>query len=204
MRELDYSLDNVKERVEAAVKHNRLYIEERLQQYFQRKKVQQDRGLPVFSFVGYGRSGKDTAAEYIVKKTCGKLAYGGSNSYIMAPLIAHSLRVTVEEAFERRHENRNYWRVFLNTLREEDLTIIAKMSLAKSDMLVGLRGKAEVPAIVKERIADLVIWVERPQVEQDYTVEFTRQDCDLMILNDRELTHYHEKLDRLLSSFKLI
>lgn len=204
MKPLDYSLENVRERVEKSVQHNRQYIEERLGQYTQRKRYQEKHNLPVLSFVGYGRSGKDTAAEYIVKRTKGKIIYGGSNSDVVSPLIAHSLGVSSKEAFDRRHENRNYWRVFLNVFREKHLTLISKMSLAMSDMLVGMRGAEEVPAVIEEKIATLVIWVEKPDVPVDETVEFTKQDCDLIILNDRTLEDYYVKLDRLLAAFKLI
>ena len=150
---------------------------------------------PVLCFLGHGRHGKDASAIYWCNKL--NIAYPGSASVLMTPLIAATNSCGHETAWTTRHENRAYWRAFCDGFRAKDPSLLARMCLGLGDVLVGLRGAVEVMAVKKECLTHAMVWIRRPGFPDDPTVEFTAGDCDFTIENGGSLLDLYAKIDRL-------
>jgi hypothetical protein len=72
------------------------------------------------AFVGYGRAGKDTAAEWFRDHT--NLRHTGSSSDTCKPLVALMLGQSIERCFAERHRNRLFWKQFLDNFRKGTYT----------------------------------------------------------------------------------
>lgn len=134
------------------------------------------------AILGYGRAGKDTAADFLDDHT--PLRYGGSTSEYLCPYVAARLGFSEEEAFRRRHESdemRTLWYDIGNELRKDDPLFLVRKVLAGGDMVVGLRDGEEV-ARLPEVGVDLRIWVHR-DVKPDPTCKFGPEDCDVVLYN---------------------
>lgn len=184
-----------------ALRGKRDYLQELLERYRQRQAQRKLRGIPVLSFCGPGRSGKDVAGEYLAQRY--QLDFTGSTSHIVCPLVAYALRREESDCFAQRHQERGFWKLFCDALRKEDASLIARLALADGDILSGVRGEPEVRAVRDRGIADLLIWVRRPQVPADPTMDYTDDYCDLVIGNEATLSLYYERLDRLAAALKI-
>lgn len=134
------------------------------------------------AILGHGRSGKDTAAEFLDNHT--PLRYGGSTSEYLCPFVAAKLGIPEQEAFRRRHESdemRMLWYDAGNELRRDDPLFLVRRVLADGDLVVGLRDAEEV-ARLPEIGVDLLIWIHR-DVPVDPTCKFGPEDCDVVVHN---------------------
>lgn len=134
------------------------------------------------AILGHGRSGKDTAADFLDDHT--PLVYAGSTSEFLAPYVAERLGIGKDEAFRRRHESdamRTFWYDLGNELRRDDPLVLVRQVLAAGDMVVGLRDAEEV-ARLPEVGVDLRIWIHR-DVPADPTCKFGPEDCDVVVHN---------------------
>lgn len=152
------------------------------------------------AILGNGRAGKDTCGAWFGEHT--NLKYVGSTSEVVCPLIAQELGISPEEAWNSRHNNRQFWYEWCNEYRKEDPAKLAKYCLSRGDMVVGLRDKIELYACKEEDLFDLIIWVDR-DVPEDKTVTFSREDCDIMISNRGSFEELYGKLARLAKSLGL-
>lgn len=148
-------------------------------------------------FVGYGRAGKDEAAQFCESHL--GLRYGGSFSWHAKEDMARLLGVHPMTAWETRHKNRQFWKDECDKLRANDLTILAKRALATGDICAGLRDKVELDAVVAEGLFDRIVWVNNPRVPVDMTVTYTREDVLALpngseIINDGDLKLYHKRV----------
>lgn len=171
-----------------------------------------DHRKPRLMIMGYGRHGKDTAAEYLRDK------YGltfQSSSIAAAEAIFPLLQSvrdygSVEEAFEDRHSvilvgvddgqilMREVWHQAIKLLNKGDPTTLAKQIYAKSDIYVGIRSKEEFNAIKSKRMFDLSIWIDRgehlpPEAEVSCTV--SPDMADLVVNNNGTLEDLYNNLD---------
>ena len=194
----DYSFDRLEERAAAALEHHREYVERLERGYEHRSKVRKKYGVPALAILGMGRAGKDTAGEFLAEKF--SLAPAISSSLNALPLAAHMAGVRSEKDYTafytERHQNRVFWIHALHALRRGDLTRLARWCLGACDLAIGLRGKEEFAAVMREGVCDLSVWVHR-DVPVDPTVEFTREDCDVVVDNTTSLERFHERLTRL-------
>lgn len=146
-------------------------------------------------FVGYGRAGKDEAAQFAESHL--GLRYGGSFSWHAKEDVAVALGVHPMTAWETRRQHRKFWYDECNRLRANDITILAKRALASGDIVAGLRDKPELDAVVAQGLFDAIVWVDR-DVPVDPTVTFTKQDVldagGTVIDNRGSLPEYHLKL----------
>lgn len=166
------------------------FIETELLLFEQRKQTGQlPRIVPMFG--GHGRSGKDEAA--IALKEAG-WRFETSMSQVCAPLIAKDRREPVEEAFRERHHHRHFWRGWYDGLRDFDPKILVCMTLARNDLLVGIRSKAELVACREADLFQMAIWVDRPGIPVDPTVEYTIADCDCLLPNYEDLESWHYRV----------
>jgi hypothetical protein len=196
--EPNYSLDGLSDRAEAARTALGFVVDERLKAYAKRRAGMAKEGIPILCVVGFGRAGKDTAADYLGPTF--HLARGPSSSLTCLPFVTHMVygKVTFEQTvYDERHSRREFWLHACNALREKDPTLLAKMCLALGEMVVGIRGKPEFDAVVKDGVVDLTLWVDNTRVPPDFTVEFAREDCDVVVDNHTTLDQFHRRLARL-------
>lgn len=157
-------------------------------------------GIKVPAFCGYGRAGKDLAAEYLVSQYA--VSAGISTSLVSLPLIlravvAHGVMTSENLVYSSRHENRMFWFDFLNQFRAHDPTMIVRMALATSDIVVGIRSGFELHACVQAGLVQPTVWVDNPRVPVDPTVEFSAEDCLVTVSNSGARESYYRKLDEL-------
>lgn len=193
----NYDMGGLDERAAAALEAHRGYVEGLEEKYQSRTRVRRELGVPALALVGMGRAGKDTAGEYLSKRF--DLAKPVSSSMNAMPLAAHMAGVRDEKDFPafyaERHQNRVFWIHALHALRRGDLTRLARWCLGACDLAIGLRGKEEFAAVMKNGVCDLSVWVNR-DVPDDPTTEFAREDCDVVIDNTTTLERFHSRLER--------
>ena len=183
--------------VRKAKRANKAYLEELEQAFLDRREEREQRGIPVLAICGHGRAGKDLSAEYLCHVL--KITYGGSCSSIILPLIAHSLDIPEEQAWEERHQHRAFWFDWCCALRQDDAAMLPRLLLGKGDMVVGIRSDVEMHAA--ESLLDFTVWIERPQADVDPTIQYGPEDCDVVIYNDGGKLSLYRKLDKLVSIF---
>jgi hypothetical protein len=155
---------------------------------------------PTLAFVGYGRSGKDTCADWLRENT--SLVYEGGCSWTARAYMAGRLSedegklVTPDEAYARRHEDRDKWYRYLNEYREGDPTRLVRDCLAHSHVVCGIRDREELLGAKAEGLVDLVIWVDR-DVPVDTTVTYSIDDCDLVLRNRGSKAELYSRLSRM-------
>lgn len=143
-------------------------------------------------FVGNGRAGKDEAAIFLGSIT--QLKYAGSFSWAALPYMAKLLDLHPCQAWEQRHQHRQFWKDELDKLRLSDQCHLARLVVQSGDIGAGLRDIKEINAVKAERLFDRIVWVERPGTPVDSTVTFTSEDAHEVIMNDGTLEQYHAKL----------
>jgi hypothetical protein len=162
--------------------------------------------------VGHGRHGKDTIADWFDEWT--DLVHPGSLSWFLATAMvgrrefppgfdAKVLAIEVDpfsvvrRLWNRRHDDREFWKAYGTRLREREPGILIKTALGHGDMVVGCRDKAEIDYLRSENLVDLIIWVERAGFEKDPTIEFGPEVADIVILNDTDVAGLTNKVERL-------
>lgn len=154
-------------------------------------------GLPKILICGEGRSGKDTACEYLAKITT--LRNAGTTSKYLCKYVAEKLGLSEEEAYARRHESdemRTVWYNYGNELRLNGPSTLARIALANGEISGGIRDYDEAIACKKENVADILIWIKNPRVPKDPTMKFGEEQCDITILNSGTLQEFYDRLRR--------
>lgn len=194
-----YNLATVTDRVTAARTSDAgvLYLAGLEKAYKARRAARRKRGLPALCFLGHGRCGKDTAARYAAAAMGAH--YGGASSEILLWFVARATGLAPDVAWRERHGHREFWVAAGHAARGEDYACLARANLGRGDVAAGIRGDIELHAAVQTGVIDLAVWVERPGVPADPTVEFGAADCDVTIYNDGSLTAFYRRLDRLVA-----
>jgi hypothetical protein len=143
---------------------------------------------------GPGRAGKDECGRWFAEHT--PLRYSKSTSQVIAPFAAAHLGLSVEEAFRRRHEDRDLWFKLGCELRRDDPAYLAREVLRDGDLVVGVRDRAEMEATIREGLVSLVIWIDR-DVPVDPTLTYGRELADMVIENRWSLADLRRRLDRI-------
>ena len=151
---------------------------------------------------GHGRAGKDIAAEWFVHN-CG-LRYFGSTSKVIWPHAAARLGLSMREAWQRRHEQRQVWFDIGNELRESDPAYLAREVLRQGDLCIGIRSKGEMATVVRERLVDVLLWVDR-NVLNDPTLEYNVDDFPFIVVrNHGELADFCASLEWLAGALGIL
>lgn len=192
----DYSFANLSERAQRALEAHQQYVEKLEAAYKSRQLLRQQRGIPTVGILGMGRAGKDTAGEFLVPRY--SLGESKTSSLVVLPLVAHMASqrdsASYDAFYKDRHNHRRFWIEACHALREDDKTRLVRWCLSTCDLAMGYRGKIEFDAA--NAIVDLTVWIENPRVGNDITVEFMREDCDVVIDNATTLERFHERLAR--------
>lgn len=190
----NYSFDGLAERAQAALEAHRWQVELMEADYVTRTHLRREMGVPALAILGMGRAGKDEAGLFLAKTF--NHVTPKSSSLNALPFVAHMIGIDAGHAYAERHQHREFWVEACNQLRRPDLTTLARWCLGQCDFAVGLRGRDEVPAVVKGGVVDLTIWVSR-DVPTDPTVEFTSKECDFVVENHWSLEEFHTRLTRI-------
>lgn len=124
--------------------------------------------------VGEGLNGKDTLAELITTHLGYK--FRGSSQVaakeVVYPLL-ENFYSSVEECFEDRRNNRGLWKVLICAYNRKDKTALARLVTEGGYGYTGLRDWEEVVDCINQRLFDVVVWIERPDISQkDSTLNF--------------------------------
>lgn len=198
--EPNYSFDDLMNRARASRERHADYVAARLDQFEEHRGRRRERRVPVVAFLGMGRAGKDTAAEYFCLRT--GLTYAGSSSSMVLPIIADSIGVPPALAWVERHQNRQFWIEWCHAFRHDDPALLVKMALGAGDVVVGVRGKVELHAVQRDNLIDYSVWVDNPRAPVDPTVEFGPADCDFSIPNHGAVTDLYRRIDVLVRALR--
>jgi len=190
----DYSLQDLDVRAKKALAALSLYVTDHDEHYRYVRDLRARMRVPQIALLGMSRAGKDTAALFLAQFFV--FPKPQSSSLTVLPLIAHMAQGDREDVYKYRHENREFWLQACHALRADDPTRLARWSLCDSPFSIGLRGKKEFDAVRNEGIIDLSVWIDNSRVAVDPTVEFTRDDCDVVIDNHTSLDKFYDRLTR--------
>jgi hypothetical protein len=151
-------------------------------------------GVPILAVVGKGRAGKDTSAEWLRDNTV--LRFDGGCSWHGREIVAEKLGISVEEAWQTRHDRRMEWYRILCEFRQNDPARLVKRCLVNNHVVCGVRDGVEMRAAIDEGLIDLVIWIERA-VPDDPTLTFGPEVADVIIDNNGTLKGLYRRLFRL-------
>ncbi len=152
--------------------------------------------------VGHGRHGKDTLANMLDVELGFK--FRGSSevaaSAVVYPLMSNFYD-SPEDAFSRRHENRELWRAVISDFNREDPARLSKLVCADGHGYTGLRDKREVITTIKSGLFTHVIWIKRPDLkEDDSTMMFDLSDLETLNRNGfcRQLAYVENHTEEVL------
>lgn len=140
-----------------------------------------------FLIIGWGRSGKDTLAEFWEKQFGVK--FTSSSWYCCEKVVFPILRqkygyVFVKDCYEDKHNHRSEWMNIISDYNKEDPSRLTKEILAQNDLYVGLRSKEELAA--SRHLFDLIIWVDaegRIVKESEDSCTVTKEMANIVIEN---------------------
>ena len=102
--------------------------------------------------VGYGRSGKDHAGEYL-RKTIGldfeSSSYVAARHFIFGYMCDEHDYETVDECFADRHNYRSIWYDYISNFNIPDRTKLSEVIFKDNDAYIGLRNYDELEAAKK-------------------------------------------------------
>jgi cytidylate kinase len=142
--------------------------------------------------VGPSGAGKDTACRFLAELT--GLRFAGTTSSYLARHVAARLGVSVEQAYHSRHRDRNLWHRVGNEVRRRDPGLLVRESLEHADLTGGARGIEEIEACRRERLVDLIVWIDNDRVRGDSTLTFSQRDCDVVVPNHGTLEDFRRHL----------
>lgn len=149
--------------------------------------------VPKILFIGPGRSGKDTAAQFLHRR--GNLRYGGSTSWAALPLMAAYFGRHQMEVWDRRHEHRETWKEQCDLIRSQgDQCFLIRCALDTGNMITGVRGLPEINAAIAEKLFDSIVWIDNPRVDADPTMDFGSEKANVVIRNNGSLVKFQHQL----------
>jgi len=161
--------------------------------------------------IGHARHGKDTAAEILNQhfgltfKSSSECAAENFLFDIMNTKYGKSYK-SIGECFADRMNNRKAWYDEICLYNSVDKIRLAKEVLSKADMYVGMRSHAEIEECKKQKLFDLIIWIdasERLPLESSDSFDITKEDADIIITNNTTLTEFTNKLIKIFKSYGL-
>jgi len=145
------------------------------------------------TFVGPGQGGKDTASQMFAEIT--GLPFICSTSAIIGESFASECGSSLEDLMVIRHANRDAWRARGDALRVDDQAALVRACRDKgAKILNGIRSRIEITAAKREGLTGLVVWIERPGIPNDPTLEFGPEVSDHVLFNDRGLDELRSAL----------
>ncbi len=154
--------------------------------------------------IGYARSGKDTAAEYLRDEY--DISFKSSSIAACEIFLFDKLKdkygyTTPEECFNDRQDKRVEWFEAILEYNEGDRARLAKEILKTSDCYVGMRSREEFEECKRQNIFDLVIWIDGEERvgKEEGSCELNKRDSDIIIDSNEGVDELNEHLDKLFS-----
>lgn len=151
--------------------------------------------------LGYGRHGKDTAADFLSKNgytVTSSSEYAARNVVfpVLVPIYGY---MTATECFEDRHNHRKEWFDIITEYNRDDRGRLTKNMLSDGyDVYIGLRNKEELEAV--RHLYDLIIWVDATKrigcIEDEESCTITPDMADIIIDNNGSVEQLEHKLRR--------
>jgi hypothetical protein len=148
--------------------------------------------------IGHGQHGKDTLAEMLIPKY--QLKFKSATMYacehIIYPLIGSNYN-SMQECYDDRINCRELWKELITAYNTPIKSNLVKNVLEYSDIYVGLRDIQEYEECVEQELFDIVIGIYNPTIPLDNTFNIPLEVADILILNNRDITHLQKIVDEL-------
>lgn len=161
-------------------------------------------GKSKLMIIGYGRHGKDTAAE-ILRDVYG-YTFTSSSLAACELFIYDRLKDTYgyeskEECFEDRHNHRKEWYDIISDEGQKDREALSRYILENNDIYVGCRNPEEFYAAKNAGLFDYAVWVDRSHhlpPEDRSSNQMTAKDADFILDNNGSLDDLEEGVHSLI------
>lgn len=153
--------------------------------------------------IGHARHAKDTCAELFQDYfglTFMSSSQAAADIFIYDKLKDKYGYKTPEECFEDRMNHRAEWYDLICEYNKDDKAKLAKEILKKTDAYVGMRDRAEIEECLKQKLFDLIIWVdasERLPLEPASSFNIDKSCADIIIENNGTYQEFKAKVLRL-------
>lgn len=158
--------------------------------------------------LGYGRHGKDTAAEYLRDRY--GMRFTSSSQFAADQFIYDVLKTPLgysspEECYEDRHNWRVMWHQLIKAYNHKDKTRLAREIIESGQSIyVGMRDDQELAACKEACIFDLIVWVDasdRYPAESPDSCKVGPEDAHVVIDNNGPLENMYKQLDDLIELY---
>ena len=153
--------------------------------------------------LGNGRHGKDTLAELFNQHfglTFMSSSQASADFFLYNQLKDKYGYTTSEECFEDRVNHREEWYQAICNYNKDNRARLAQDILSRSDCYVGMRDKEEFNECVKQKLFDIIIWVDaskRLPLEPGTSFNINMSDADIIVENNGTYEEFVEKSKRI-------
>ena len=153
--------------------------------------------------LGTARHGKDTLAE-LLNEDFG-MTFKSSSEMANELFIYDELKSkygynSIEECFEDRVNHREEWYQAICNYNKDNRARLAQDILSRSNCYVGMRDKEEFNECVKQKLFDIIIWVDaskRLPLEPGTSFNINMSDADIIVENNGTFEEFVEKSKRI-------
>lgn len=162
---------------------------------------------PKILIIGHARHGKDSMAEilnYVFGLNFKSSSQAAANIFLYDALKEKYGYKTPKECFIDRVNHRAEWYDLICEYNKDDRARLAKDILKDSDCYVGMRDRDEILECLRQKVFDLVIWVDaskRLPLESSESFNIDESCADIIIDNN---TTYEDFKDRVIRLGKVI
>lgn len=152
--------------------------------------------------LGSARHGKDTMAEILRDEygmTFESSSQSASDIFLYDLLKEKYGYETSEECFEDRHNHRQEWYEAIKEYNKDDKAKLAKGIVERTGCYVGMRDREEIKECVKQKLFDLIVWVDasdRLPEEPATSFNIDKSCADVIIENNGTYEEFYEKVLR--------
>ena len=152
--------------------------------------------------IGSMRMGKDTMAEILRDEygmTFESSSQSASDIFLYDLLKEKYGYETSEECFEDRHNHRQEWYEAIKEYNKDDKAKLAKGIVGRTGCYVGMRDREEIKECVKQKLFDLIVWVDasdRLPEEPATSFNIDKSCADVIIENNGTYEEFYEKVLR--------
>ena len=153
--------------------------------------------------LGNGRHGKDTLAELFNQHfglTFMSSSQASADFFLYNQLKDKYGYTSSEECFEDRVNHRDEWYQAICNYNKDNRARLAQDILSRSNCYVGMRDKEEFNECVKQKLFDIIIWVDaskRLPLEPGTSFNINMSDADIIVENNGTFEEFVEKSKRI-------
>ena len=153
--------------------------------------------------LGNARHGKDTLAELFNQHfglTFMSSSQASADFFLYNQLKDKYGYTTSEECFEDRVNHRDEWYQAICDYNKDNRARLAQDILSRSNCYVGMRDKEEFNECVKQKLFDIIIWVDaskRLPLEPGTSFNINMSDADVIVENNGTFEEFVEKSKRI-------